>query len=232
MTSRRGCHVHTISGIRDVRAPPLAAFAPETSASAAAAARLATARDGPSQRVSFNTSPPVVRVQNYGGGDSGVGGGSCIEGTVKFEQDAGTAYDVTVTYSIKNLPNDGPKGLHVHQYGDTRNTTHLTTMAAHFVPWRICETHKTPRARTTRSTACPQPQASARRHGQHRGDRRRCGGHAHLGPGQVASPTRCAPSSHVWSSYTKQDLGGTTPALTLSNRNPGRERDLGTTPQP
>lgn len=57
-----------------------------------------------------------------------------ISGHVKFEQAADNPLgDVTVTYEIDGLPG-GTYGFHVHQYGDTRITYDLASMAAHFVP--------------------------------------------------------------------------------------------------
>ena len=87
---------------------------------------------------------PVVRAQkNYAVAKVlGSAAGSSITGTVKFEQDASAALgDMTVTYSITGLPPSPPNGFgfHVHQYGDTRITDKLTTMAAHFVPFMMCD---------------------------------------------------------------------------------------------
>ena len=64
------------------------------------------------------------------------GGYQSVTGYVKFEQAAGEANSlapVTVTYEISGLP-AGTYGFHVHQYGDTRITYNLASMAAHFVP--------------------------------------------------------------------------------------------------
>ena len=67
-----------------------------------------------------------------------------VSGFVKFEQsdaqatcaDGSTSScsDVTVTFSMTGLT-DGEHGFHVHQYGDTRATDDLSTMATHFVPF-------------------------------------------------------------------------------------------------
>ena len=67
-------------------------------------------------------------------GSSGVD--SAVSGTVIFEQPAGTdkLSDVTVTTSISGL-RPGAHGFHIHQYGDVRSTSDLTTMSAHFVPY-------------------------------------------------------------------------------------------------
>ena len=94
--------------------------------------------------VCLSLALPVVRAQkNYAVAKVlGSAAGSSITGTVKFEQDASAALgDMTVTYDIKNMPPSPPQGFgfHVHQYGDTRITDKLTTMAAHFVPFMICE---------------------------------------------------------------------------------------------
>ena len=93
--------------------------------------------------VCLSLALPVVRAQNYAVAKIlGSAAGSSITGTVKFEQDASAALgDMTVTYSITGLPPSPPNGFgfHVHQYGDTRITDKLTTMAAHFVPFMICE---------------------------------------------------------------------------------------------
>ena len=93
--------------------------------------------------VCLSLALPVVRAQNYAVAKIlGSAAGSPIDGYVKFEQDASAALgDMTVTYSITGLPPSPPNGFgfHVHQYGDTRITDKLTTMAAHFVPFMICE---------------------------------------------------------------------------------------------
>ena len=91
--------------------------------------------------VCLSLALPVVRAQNYAVAEIlGSAANSPIKGKVTFEQDAGAPLgDVTVTYSITGLPDTNPKGFHVHQYGDTRITDKLTTMAAHFVPFMICE---------------------------------------------------------------------------------------------
>jgi len=58
-----------------------------------------------------------------------------VDGTVKFEQSADDPLgDVTVTVDIKNLA-PGVHGFHVHQFGDTRSTSDLSTLGAHFVPY-------------------------------------------------------------------------------------------------
>ena len=100
--------------------------------------------------VCLSLALPVVRAQNYAVAKIlGSVPGSAIEGTVTFEQAASAPATgvteqppMTVTYDIKNLPSNSPPlgfGFHVHQYGDTRITDKLTTMAAHFVPFMICE---------------------------------------------------------------------------------------------
>ena len=100
--------------------------------------------------VCLSLALPVVRAQNYAVAKIlGSVAGSAIEGTVTFEQDISAPESgvteqppMTVTYDIKNLPSNSPPlgfGFHVHQYGDTRITDKLTTMAAHFVPFMICE---------------------------------------------------------------------------------------------
>ena len=93
--------------------------------------------------VCLSLALPVVRAQNYAVAKIlGSAAGSSITGTVTFEQAASAPLgDMTVTYNIENMPPSPPQGFgfHVHQYGDTRNTTHLTTMAAHFVPFMVCD---------------------------------------------------------------------------------------------
>ena len=100
--------------------------------------------------VCLSLALPVVRAQNYAVAKIlGSVPGSAIEGTVTFEQDASAPATgvteqppMTVTYDIKNLPSNSPPlgfGFHVHQYGDTRITDKLTTMAAHFVPFMMCD---------------------------------------------------------------------------------------------
>ena len=69
-----------------------------------------------------------------GTGAKWAGGYRSVTGHVKFEQAADNELgDVTVTYEIDGLP-AGTYGFHVHQYGDTRITYNLASMAAHFVP--------------------------------------------------------------------------------------------------
>ena len=63
------------------------------------------------------------------------GGYRSVTGYVKFEQAADDPLgDVKVTYEISGLPEGRKYGFHVHQYGDTRITYNLASMAAHFVP--------------------------------------------------------------------------------------------------
>ena len=93
--------------------------------------------------VCLSLALPVVRAQNYAVAKiRGTAAGPDIAGTVTFEQDASAPLgDMTVTYSITGLPDGRPKGFgfHVHQFGDTRITDTLETMAAHFVPFMICD---------------------------------------------------------------------------------------------
>ena len=94
--------------------------------------------------VCLSLALPVVRAQkNYAVANiRGTAAGPDIAGTVTFEQDASAAEgDMTVTYSITGLPDGRPEGFgfHVHQFGDTRITDDLSTMAAHFVPFMICD---------------------------------------------------------------------------------------------
>lgn len=61
-------------------------------------------------------------------------GADTIHGVVRFEQDdADPLADVTVTVNVTGL-SVGEHGFHVHQYGDVRTTSDLSTMSAHFVP--------------------------------------------------------------------------------------------------
>merc|ERR1719145_551491 len=63
-----------------------------------------------------------------------------VEGTVKFTQSASDPLgDVTVEVNIRGLAQGSIRehGFHVHQYGDTRNTSDLSTMSAHFVPYCV-----------------------------------------------------------------------------------------------
>jgi Cu/Zn superoxide dismutase len=63
------------------------------------------------------------------------GGYRSVTGYVKFEQAADDPLgDVKVTYEISGLTEGKTYGFHVHQYGDTRITYNLASMAAHFVP--------------------------------------------------------------------------------------------------
>ena len=60
-----------------------------------------------------------------------------VSGWVRFEQDeTDPLADVTVRINVTGLP-AGEHGFHVHQYGDVRSTSDLSTMAAHFVPFCI-----------------------------------------------------------------------------------------------
>ena len=94
--------------------------------------------------VCLSLALPVVRAQkNYAVAKiRGTAAGPDIAGTVTFEQDASAPLgDMTVTYSITGLPDGRPEGFgfHVHQFGDTRITDNLSTMAAHFVPFMMCD---------------------------------------------------------------------------------------------
>jgi Cu/Zn superoxide dismutase len=93
--------------------------------------------------VCLSLALPVVRAQNYAVAEIlGSAANSPIKGKVTFEQDASAPLgDMTVTYSITGLPPSPPKGFgfHVHQFGDTRITDTLETMAAHFVPFMMCD---------------------------------------------------------------------------------------------
>ena len=93
--------------------------------------------------VCLSLALPVVRAQNYAVAKIlGSAANSPIAGTVTFEQDASAPLGaMTVKYSISGLPPSPPQGFgfHVHQYGDTRITDKLTTMAAHFVPFMMCD---------------------------------------------------------------------------------------------
>jgi Cu-Zn family superoxide dismutase len=76
------------------------------------------------------TSPPyraIARVHGATGIDSNV------FGSVIFEQQTALG-DVTVRVEIEGL-RPGFHGFHVHQYGDVRSTSDLTTISAHFVPY-------------------------------------------------------------------------------------------------
>ena len=76
------------------------------------------------------TSPPyraIARVHGATGIDSNV------FGSVIFEQQTALG-DVTVRVEIEGL-RPGFHGFHVHQYGDVRSTSDLSTMSAHFVPY-------------------------------------------------------------------------------------------------
>ena len=64
-------------------------------------------------------------------GSTGIG--SQIFGSVTFEQQTPLG-DVTVRVSISGL-RPGQHGFHVHQFGDVRSTSDLTTMSAHFVSY-------------------------------------------------------------------------------------------------
>ena len=58
-------------------------------------------------------------------------------GWVRFEQPADNPLaDVTVVINITGLT-AGQHGFHVHQFGDVRITTDLSSMSAHFVPFCI-----------------------------------------------------------------------------------------------
>jgi len=60
-----------------------------------------------------------------------------VSGFVRFEQpEDDPLADVTVTISVTGLT-AGEHGFHVHQFGDVRSTTDLSSMAAHFVPFCI-----------------------------------------------------------------------------------------------
>ena len=75
-------------------------------------------------------SPPyraIARVHGATGIDSNV------FGSVIFEQQTALG-DVTVRVEIEGL-RPGFHGFHVHQYGDVRSTSDLTTISAHFVPY-------------------------------------------------------------------------------------------------
>ena len=87
--------------------------------------------------VCLSLALPVALAQNYAVANiRGAVDGSTISGTVTFEQSASDPLgDMTVSYSINGM-DAGLKGLHVHQFGDTRGAN-LTTMAAHFVPFCI-----------------------------------------------------------------------------------------------
>jgi len=62
--------------------------------------------------------------------------GGSVTGTVTFEQDeTDELADTTVTWDMTGLAPNGEHGFHVHQYGDTRVTETLVSMAAHFVPF-------------------------------------------------------------------------------------------------
>ena len=159
---------------------------------------------------------PVVRAQkNYAVAKVlGSAAGSPIDGYVKFEQDAGAPLgDMTVTYKITSLPDDGPKGFHVHQYGDTRNTTHLTTMAAHFVPFMICED---PQDTTCQDDAVHGMPPSPRRQPGDMGNIEVTGGAAEgtltLGQGKMSlTDSMRSIVGRVVVIHSKQDLGGTIP---------------------
>jgi Cu-Zn family superoxide dismutase len=56
-----------------------------------------------------------------------------VFGSVIFEQQTALG-DVTVRVEIEGL-RPGFHGFHVHQYGDVRSTSDLTTISAHFVPY-------------------------------------------------------------------------------------------------
>ena len=87
--------------------------------------------------VCLSLALPVALAQNYAVANiRGAADGSSIKGTITFEQSASDPLgDMTVSYSINGM-DAGLKGLHVHQFGDTRGAN-LTTMAAHFVPFCI-----------------------------------------------------------------------------------------------
>jgi len=58
-------------------------------------------------------------------------------GWVRFEQDeTDPLADITVHINVTGLT-AGEHGFHVHQFGDVRSTTDLSTMSAHFVPFCI-----------------------------------------------------------------------------------------------
>ena len=56
-----------------------------------------------------------------------------VSGSVVFEQLTPLG-DVTVRVDIRGL-RPGKHGFHVHQFGDVRSTSDLSTMSAHFVPF-------------------------------------------------------------------------------------------------
>ena len=58
---------------------------------------------------------------------------SAVSGTITFEQMTPLG-DVRVTAIVSGL-RPGLHGFHVHQYGDVRSTSDLSTMSAHFVPY-------------------------------------------------------------------------------------------------
>ena len=77
------------------------------------------------------TNRAIAKIRGAGDFSSGV------SGTVVFEQAANNPLaDVTVTVRIRGL-RPGQHGFHVHQNGDVRETTDLSTMAAHFVPFCV-----------------------------------------------------------------------------------------------
>ena len=174
--------------------------------------------------VCLSLALPVVRAQNYAVAKIlGSVPGSAIEGTVTFEQDASAPATgvteqppMTVTYDIKNLPSNSPLlgfGFHVHQYGDTRITDKLTTMAAHFVPFMICED---PDDTTCQDDAVHGLPPNSRRQPGDMGNIEVTGGAAEgtltIGQGKMSlTDSMRSIVGRVVVIHSQQDLGGTIP---------------------